>query len=139
MEFISKVHGKITYEENQKVIFKKGIPGFKGLKEFVLVDLKEYEPFKLLHSLEDEEIGLILTSPFNVDEAYELKLGDDVVKSLEIHSPDDVMVLNSVTLNSKVENITVNMKGPFIINIKSLNGEQIILDNDKYKTKQPLI
>ncbi|MGL5152070.1 MAG: flagellar assembly protein FliW [Clostridium sp.] len=139
MEFVSKVHGKINYEENQKITFKKGIPGFKGLKEFALIDLKEYEPFKLLHSLEDDEVGLILTSPFQVEENYEVKLGDDVIKSLDITSPEEVMVLNSVTLNSKVENITVNMKGPFIINIKNLNGEQIILDCEKYKTKHPLV
>jgi flagellar assembly factor FliW len=37
-----------------------------------------------------------------------------------------------------VEHITTNLKAPIIINIKQKLGEQIILDNDKYKIKHPL-
>ena len=66
MVFVSKVHGEIKYEEKNKVTFKKGILGFKNLKEYALVDLKEYEPFKLLQSLEDDAAGLIVVSTFEL-------------------------------------------------------------------------
>jgi flagellar assembly factor FliW len=48
------------------------------------------------------------------------------------------MVLNTVTIQSKVEEITTNLRAPIIINIREGLGEQIILENDKYKIKQPL-
>ena len=53
MELISKIHGKINYDEKNVITFNKGIPGFSDLKKFVIVDLEGYEPFKLLHSLEN--------------------------------------------------------------------------------------
>ncbi|MGG7153311.1 flagellar assembly protein FliW, partial [Clostridium neonatale] len=59
MIFNSKVHGPIEYEEKDILTFNKGILGFEELRKFILIDLKEYEPFKLFHSLEDDEVGLI--------------------------------------------------------------------------------
>lgn len=139
MKFISKIHGEIEYEENNIITFNKGIPGFNGLKEFILLDLKEYEPFKLLQSLKDDEISLIVTSPYEFFKEYEIKLSDETIKNLNIDSPNQVMILTTVTLNSDVKKITTNLQGPIVINTSSHFGEQIILDNSKYKVKSPLI
>lgn len=139
MKFVSKIHGEINYEEKNKVTFKKGIPGFLDLKQYIIVDLEENPMFKLLHSLDNEEMGLVLISPFEVEKDYEIKLSDELIKNLKLESSSDVMVLCTVTLSSRLENITVNLKGPIIVNIKNGLGEQIIIDNDKYQTKSPLI
>ncbi len=74
MKFISKVHGEMEYEENNIITFNKGIPGFNYLKKFILLDLLEYEPFQLLQSLEDEEIALIVTSPYAFFNDYEIEI-----------------------------------------------------------------
>jgi flagellar assembly factor FliW len=139
MKFISKVHGEMQYEENNIITFNKGIPGFNELKKFILLDLQEYEPFKLLQSLEDDEISLIVTSPYEFFNEYEIKLSDETIKNLKIDSPDQVMILTTVTLNSDVKKITTNLQGPIVINTSNNFGEQIVLDNSKYKVKSPLI
>lgn len=139
MKFISKVHGEMQYEENNIITFNKGIPGFNELKKFILLDLQEYEPFKLLQSLEDDEISLIVTSPYEFFNEYEIKLSDETIKNLKIDSPEQVMILTTVTLNSDVKKITTNLQGPIVINTSNNFGEQIVLDNSKYKVKSPLI
>ena len=139
MKFISKVHGEMQYEENNIITFNKGIPGFNKLKKFILLDLQEYEPFKLLQSLENDEISLIVTSPYEFFEDYEIKLGEETIKNLKIESSEQVMILTTVTLNSDVKKITTNLQGPIVINTSNNFGEQIILDNSKYKVKNPLI
>ena len=139
MKFISKVHGEMQYEENNIVTFNKGIPGFNELKKFVLLDLQEYEPFKLLQSLENDEISLIVTSPYEFFKEYEIKLGEETIKNLKIESPEQVMILTTITLNSDVKKITTNLQGPIVINTSNNFGEQIVLDNSKYKVKSPLI
>lgn len=139
MIFTSKVHGEIQYTEENIVKFDKGLPGFSGLREFILVDLEEYEPFKLLHSLEDERIGLIMVSPFEFCEDYYIDLSDNVVKDLDIKDSNEVVLLTTVTLNSDPKKITTNLKAPIVINNSNKLGEQIILDNEKYKIKYPLI
>lgn len=139
MIFTSKVHGNIEYTEENIITFKKEIPGFDGLKKFILVDLEEYEPFKLLHSLENENIGFILISPFEVCKDYCVDLNDNTVKALEIKDAAEVILLTTVTLDSDPKKITTNLRAPIAINNSNKLGEQIILENDKYKIKYPLI
>lgn len=139
MKFISKVHGEIEYTQKDIITFNKGIPGFNELKKFILLDLQEYEPFKLLQSLENDEIALIVTSPYEFFKDYEIKLNDETISNLKIDSPEQVMILTTVTLNSDVKKITTNLQGPIIINTSNNLGEQIILDNSKYEVKSPLM
>lgn len=139
MVFNSKVHGQIEYEEKDILTFNKGILGFENLRKFILIDLEEYEPFKLFHSLEDDELGLIVTSPYEFFEEYKVKLGDDVVKHLGIKKPEDAIIVTTVTLNSDPKKITTNLQGPIVINSLNNLGEQIIIDNGKYKVKEPLM
>lgn len=139
MKFISKIHGEIEYEEKNVVTFNKGLLGLDDLKKFILLDLEEYEPFKLFQSLENNEIAMIVTSPYEFFKDYEFELSEDTINNLKIESQEQVKVITTVTLNSDVEKITTNLQGPIIINTSNNSGEQIILDNPKYKVKSPLI
>lgn len=139
MKLNTKYHGIKDYEESDIITFGKGIPGFDNLKKFILFDVKDNEVFKVLHSIENNEIGFLVVSPFDVDKNYEFNLDDETIDSLRIKEPSDAMVVNTVTLNSKVEDITVNLKAPIIINLNKKLGKQIILDNEKYGVKHKLI
>lgn len=139
MKFISKIHGEIEYEEKDIINFKKGIPGFEEYKKYILTDLKDCEPFKLLQSLYKDEVGIIVVSPYEFFEDYEVKLNEETINSLNIKSPEEVFIITTVTLNSDVKKITTNLQGPIVINISNNFGEQIVVDNSKYKVKEPLI
>lgn len=138
MKIITKYHGIREYENEDIITFKNGLPGFEDLKNFIIFPVEENEVFSILHSIEDEKIGFVVISPFYVRKDYEINLSDDCINELKIKSHEDVMLLNTVTLNSDVNNITTNLKAPIIINIKAKLGEQIILENDDYLIKQPL-
>jgi flagellar assembly factor FliW len=138
MKINTKYHGIREYSEKDIIIFKKGLPGFESLKRFILFSIEENELFSILHSIEDEGIGLVVMSPFSVVKDYEFKLVDEKLEKLGIETAEDVLVLNTVTVSSVEQNITTNLKAPIIINIKKKLGEQIILDNDGYKIKHPL-
>ncbi|SFC60522.1 flagellar assembly protein FliW [Clostridium uliginosum] len=140
MVFVSKIHGKIEYGEESIINFKKSILGFdEKLKNFILLDLKECEPFKLLQSLDDNEVGLIVISPFEYSKNYEIDLKENLIKRLEVKDSKEVMVLTTVTLNSDPKKITTNLQAPIVINISNKLGEQIILDNADYAIKHPLM
>ncbi|WP_394884650.1 flagellar assembly protein FliW [Clostridium butyricum] len=139
MVLTSKIYGEIEYEEKDIINFKKGILGLEHLNTYVLLKIDEYEPFQLLQSIEDEEIGFVLSCPFDFYKDYEFDLNKELLKRLEIENEEEVMVFNTVTLNSDPKKITTNLKAPIIINISNNLGEQIILDKEKYKIKHPLI
>lgn len=139
MVLTSKIYGEIEYEKKDIIKFKKGILGLEHLNTYVLLKIDKYEPFQLLQSIEDEEIAFILSCPFDFCKDYEIDLNKELLKRLEIEKEEEVMVFNTVTLNSDPKKITTNLKAPIIINISNNLGEQIILDKEKYKIKHPLI
>ena len=138
MEILSPVHGKITYDEDEIIIFEKSIPGFNDIKRFILKEI-EGSSFKLLQSIDDVTVGFVVISPFEVEENYEINLSEEVIKTLEIKEATDVLLYSLVTLNSKVEKITVNLKAPVVINVNNKKAEQFIIDKEKYKIKHPLM
>lgn len=139
MEILSPVHGKFTYEDKEIIKFTKAIPGFEGLENFIIKEVDEESAFKIMQSLEDASLGFVLISPFDIKENYEVKLSEDLIKRLEIKEPTDVALYSMVTLNSKVENITANLRAPLVININSQKGEQFIIDKEAYKIKHPIM
>lgn len=138
MEILSPVHGKITYDEDEIINFEKSIPGFNDIKRFILKEI-EGSSFKLLQSIDDVTVGFVVISPFQVEENYEINLSEEVIKTLEIKEATDVLLYSLVTLNSKVEKITVNLKAPVVINVNNKKAEQFIIDKEKYKIKHPLM
>ncbi|KGM93161.1 flagellar assembly protein FliW [Clostridium botulinum] len=138
MKLKTKCHGIVEYKEEDVIEFKKGIPGFNKLKKFINFPIEDNEVFSVLHSIENSEIGFVVTSPFSVVKDYEIDIDDSVIERLNIEKEKDVLVLNTVTLHSKLQNITVNLCAPIVINIKTKLGEQIILNNGKYPIKYPL-
>jgi len=137
MELNSKHHGIINYSEEDILFFKNGLPGFEDLRKFVVFPLKDNDSFSVIHSIE-EDLGIILISPFMVKENYEFKLKENIVEELKIKEPNEVMVYTTVTLNSNIEKITTNLKAPIVINRFSKLGKQIIIDNESYKIKEPI-
>jgi flagellar assembly factor FliW len=121
-----------------EIIFKKGIPGFENLKQFNIKDVENNEKFKIMESKEDE-ISFVIVNPFDVYSEYEIDLNDETIKELEIKNPNDVLVLSILTLGKTLQQSTMNLKAPIVINIKNNLGKQLILQSDIYETKHPLI
>ncbi|MBS5786977.1 MAG: flagellar assembly protein FliW [Clostridioides difficile] len=117
--------------------FSKPLLGFDNLVEFEIVDVEINPIFKEVNSLEDENIGFLAISPFDMDENYEIKLSDNDIKELEIESPEDVLLLNIITLGDSLATSTVNLRAPIVLNIKNKLAFQIVIQNDKYDIKAP--
>lgn len=139
MEVISPVHGKITYDENEIIKFEKTILGFDKSKRFILKDVNENDFFKILQSVDEPEVGFIVISPFEVENNYEINLNNEVINTLKIKEANNVLLYSLVTLSSKIEDITVNLKAPIVININNKKAQQFIIDKEKYKIKHPLV
>lgn len=135
----TKYHGEVSYDESEIIHFEKGVLGFENLKKFIVFPLKDNEVFNVVHSVEDKNIGFVVASPFMICKDYEFELNDIQEDVLKVKCPNDVCVLNIVTLNSDVSKITINLRAPLIINIKERIGEQIVLGSEKYKIKTPII
>lgn len=138
MEINTRYHGVKQYNTEDIINFHKGLPGFDGLTKFILFPVEEKSEFYVLHSIEDEEIGLIVVSPFSLMEDYEFEIDENVVSELKITDTKNVFVYTTVSVHSQREKVTTNLKAPIVVNNENNLGEQIILDDEKYIMKYPL-
>jgi flagellar assembly factor FliW len=129
--------GEVEYNLNEIIIFDKGLYGFEGKQEFILVNLEDPEfPFNWLQSIDDEDLSFVLTSPFLFVNNYEFDLSDILIEELEIKNHEDVLILTTVVLNEDLEKSTMNLQAPIVINRNTNKGRQIILEEEyelKYK------
>lgn len=139
MKLCTKYHGVREYEESDVITFNNGLPGFENLKKFIMFSMEENNIFSMLHSIENMEIGLVLVSPFYAMKDYEFKLEQHEIEELKIKDKADIIVLTTVCVNNDVKKITTNLKAPILINIKERIGKQLILDDEKYSIKYPLL
>ncbi|TCW42208.1 flagellar assembly factor FliW [Thermohydrogenium kirishiense] len=139
MNIETKNFGLVSYNEEDVLHFDDGIPGFEGLKSFILLSVDEYTPFKWLQSLDDTDIAFVIIDPKVVVKDYEVRIDEETVKLLEIKDINHVLVYAIVVIPDEIEKMTANLKAPIIINAENNKGMQILLDNDEYMIKHPIL
>lgn len=122
-----------------EITFEKGLLGLESLKKYRIEDIEDNEDFKVITSVEDPDISLVIISPFKVKEDYEIDISDETVENLHIEDSKDVLLYTTVTVNSDVKKITTNLRAPLVINKKNNLAEQVVLSKDAYEIKYPLI
>lgn len=138
MKVNTKFFGEIEISEESIYTFKKGIPGFRDIHKFVLID-EEDSPFYYLQSIEDQYPCFVMMNPFHIISDYEIDISEGTVAELEIEKPEDVMLYTILTIPEDIKNMTANLQAPIILNMRSKLGAQEILDNDRYSRRHKLV
>ena len=141
MELMTKHFGEVNIDEDKILNFGSGVPGFVGNKYIIMQendgDVSE-QPFVWLQSVEDPEIALVLANTFLFFKDYSPEIQDEQVASLEIEDSKDISVFNVVVIPDNIEDMTVNLKAPIIVNNKNLKAMQVIADNKDYDIRYKL-
>lgn len=135
MKVLTRDFGEIEADQKNIIKFKNGLPGFEELKKFVIIPLSDDSPFMVVQSLDEVEVAFTVIEPGNFMSDYKFEISDNIEKELEISSIEDVLVLNIITLQEKLKEITVNLSAPLVININKNLGRQVILDDKRYELK----
>lgn len=138
MNIQTKYFDEITIEEKDILRFGQGIPGFLEEKQFVLLPLTEDQVYFVLQSVKTPELAFVVTNPFLFFKDYDFVLDEATVEQLNIEKPEDVAVYSILTLQDPFEKTTANLQAPVVVNTKNNQAKQVILNDEKYKTKHSL-
>jgi flagellar assembly factor FliW len=115
-----------------------GLLGFEHVKQYTLLTNPEEEPFMWFQMLDNAKRAFLVVPPFRVVPNYQPDICDDEVDFLQLSSPSDAFLINIVTLRGN-QHATVNLKGPIVINRRTLLGKQVILNNAaQYSLHHPI-
>ncbi|TKI58582.1 flagellar assembly protein FliW [Brevibacillus antibioticus] len=119
-----------------KLFFEDGIPGFSHLQFFQLIQ-EEDNPFFLIQSTEEKDVGFWVINPFSFFPNYQFTLPEVYKEALHMDDGSQVAVFSIVTIRGKQE-ATVNLKAPIVINLDNRMSKQVILQEDSYPIRQSL-
>ena len=131
--------GNLSIEKENIITFEQGLLGFEELKQFAIIAVEECLPFEWLVSLEDPMVAFPILNPTFFFSDYKPSLSKDDLVLLNIKKEKDVEMFCIVTLGKKPEDVTLNLKGPILINMKNKMGKQVVITEDYYSLNQQLI
>ena len=132
--------GEMELEENRVIYFPEGLLGFLEYKKYVILEHKPDSPFCWLQSVELPSLAFVMINPFMVKNDYLEKLSPDEKRFFSKENGDETIVFTIVTIPpGKVEEMTVNLLGPLVIDVKTRTGRQVILNNSGYNHRHPLM
>lgn len=126
-------------DDSSVFIFDQGIPGFENLRQFVFLEIEGEVPMRLMKSLEEQHISLLVVSPFFIYPEYEWELSEPLKQELLIKTEADVEVWSIVTLPAEPSQATLNLLAPLVLNRNEKVGKQLILHDSTYSSRAPLI
>lgn len=141
MKINTRIFGEIEIADEKIITFENGIIGFPEMKHFTLLHDEEKGKkagIRFLQSVDEPSFAMPVMDPFIVKEDYALEIEDEVLAGLGNINEENVLVLVTLTVPSDLTKMTVNLQGPFIINVDERKACQLIIDANSYPVKYPI-
>ena len=140
MEILTKAFGKITIDDEKIINFPKGIVGFPDLTEFALIhdEEKGTETIHWLQPIQEPGFAMPVMDPLLVCPEYNPEVDDELLSHLGELNQEELLVLVTVTVPKDITKMTVNLKGPIVINAAERKATQVIVEGDQYQVKFPI-
>lgn len=138
MKVNTKAFGEIEIENDKIITFDGGIIGFPELKQFTLLHDEERGNkvgIRWLQSIEEPGFAMPVMDPLVVVPDYAPSVDDELLKCIGPLAEDNLLVLVTVTVPSDLQNMSINLQGPMVINVDTRKACQIIVDTEKYPVK----
>ena len=140
MQITTKVFGEITIDDEKIIHFPNGIIGFPELTDFAMIhdEEKGTDTIHWLQSLQEPAFAMPVMDPLIVCPDYNPEVDDELLNSIGEIVPEELLVMVTVTVPKDIKNMTVNLKGPMVINAAQRKATQVIVEVDEYPVKFPI-
>jgi flagellar assembly factor FliW len=129
--------GRFPVDDHQIIRVPGGIMPFVD-EEYILLTGPEAEPFARLQSLGQPGVGFIVVVPEVVYGPGVLELGENERRLVGLEPEEQPLILALMALGESLEQHTVNLLAPLVINPRTNRGQQIILAGDLDLLNVPL-
>ena len=127
--------GTVEVPAEAIVEFPTGLIGLGG-RRYALLARNEESTFVWLHSLEDPELALPLTNPWQFFNTYEVELSDDEAARIGITESDETSVYVTVRAAGTLDEFSANLRAPLLVT--GGRGHQVINQSPDAPVRAPL-
>ena len=130
--------GEVEIQDQDILTFPSGMLGFSSERHFVMIEDEMGSPFQWLQSIEKQDLAFVTINPETAVSAFSLDITVDHRKKLDTEQVEDLSVRVIVTMAKKLQNVTINLQGPLLINYSKKLGLQFVVADGRYNTRHPL-
>lgn len=107
------------------IAFPDGVPGYEATRAFVLIDLPDIAPLKVLHPVDGADPCFLVVDPKVVLPAYRCEIG--AADRLRLGTTDESVLvwLATVSVDPGGE-VAVNLRAPIVIDPVRMTGRQVM-------------
>lgn len=141
MRVNTKIFGEVDIADDKIIEFIGGIIGFPDLKQFALIHDEERginSGIRWMQSIQEPAFAMPVMDPLIVRPDYNPEVDDELLKPLGELQPDELLVMVTVTVPSDLKKMSVNLRGPIVINAAERKACQIIVEGEDYAVKFPI-
>lgn len=141
MKVNTRIFGEVDIDEAKIIRFPKGIVGFPELTDFALIHDEERGPqnaIRWMQSMQEPNFAMPVIDPLVVVPNYNPMVDDELLKGIGEIKEDNILVLVTITVPKKIEDMSMNLQAPFVINADERKATQVIVDTEKYPVRYPI-
>jgi flagellar assembly factor FliW len=132
--------GSIEVRPDQVISLDPGLLGFSQFHRYVLIEHHQEAPFLWLQCLDNPTLAFVVVDPRFLLSDYQPVSLAPAIRDLKIEQPDDLRVLAILTIPpGKPQEMTANLMGPVVINLKTRQGRQIIVEESQFSHKHRVL
>ena len=131
--------GLIEVADEEVILFPEGLYGFEKQKRYVVIDQEEAGPFRMLQSLDEPALTFVVVDPVAIYADFKIEPSTEDLALIDATKGADLAQMAIVTLGRRLEEATLNLGAPLIVNRISHKGVQAVLNDTDYTPKEPLI
>ena len=132
--------GSIKVRSDQIIFLQPGLLGFSQYHRYVLIEHHQETPFLWLQCLDKPDLAFVVVYPRCLLSDYQPTLLTKVMQEMEVERPEDFKILVILTIPpGKPQEMTANLMGPVVINLKTRQGRQLVLEDTNYSHKHRVL
>lgn len=133
MKAKTRLFGEIEIEDAKIIHLDQGLIGFPELRNFTLIfdsEREEKSVIMWLQSMDDGDIAIPVVVPSELLPDYRPLADEALLENLGTLTPENTYMLVTVTVPRNIEDISVNLKAPIVVNTDTNKGCQLIVEDD---------
>ncbi len=134
--------GEVAVNAEKAIHFPQGVLGMPDMRRFCLTEIpvpKLAAQFKLLQSLDDEQLSFVVLPLAAQNPLIEMKDIIECSKTLSI-TQNDMVLLLIISTRKMPEGLVIsaNVRAPLVVDIKERSAVQFVFSNNAYEIRHIL-
>ncbi|MBF0529576.1 MAG: flagellar assembly protein FliW, partial [Deltaproteobacteria bacterium] len=132
--------GEIEIDAGTIIEVPGGLIGFPEEQKYLLIRHKPDSPFYWFQALNDPDLAFVIVNPAVFKPDYQIPYPASLLTAMKASAPEDLSLFVIVTIpRGNPKGMTANLLGPLVVNTPARLGKQLVLDENKYSHRYPLM